>query len=205
MMDQEPPKPDHAANPGKQRSPRRSKKQQSLKDMVAEPPDLADIMDMLAELENQHDRAAAVILAAQVENTLRAAILSRMVLEEREEARLFGPDMPLGTFSAKIKIGFALGVYGPETRTDLDTIREIRNAFAHARKPIKFNTPEIAAACARLRSPKRVPPDGVDERPWPPENPRDQYNATARLLWTWLARCAAKYKLPPPGWCPSLI
>jgi hypothetical protein len=115
-------------------------------------------MDLLDELKEQHDRAAAVILAALLEDALRDAILSRMVpLTEQKERQIFGPDSPLGSLSAKIKVGFALGVYGPETRADLDTIRGIRNAFAHARRPIKFDTPEIAAECAKLRIPRRVP------------------------------------------------
>ena len=203
-MDQDPAKLDHGSERSKHRA-QRSNKQRSLREIAEEPPDLADYMDLLDELKEQHDRAAAVILAAQVEDALRAAILERLIsLSEKEEARIFGPDMPLGSLSAKIKIGFALGVYGAETRADLDKIREIRNAFAHAKKPIKFETPSVAAECAKLGAPNWISPDDVDEAPWPPIHPRRQYFAATQLLWGRLGRCAAKYKLPPPDRCPLL-
>jgi hypothetical protein len=197
---------DRSSGRPKDRSPKITDRRRSLKDITTEPPDLAEYMDLLDEVGEHPDRAVAIILAAMVEGALRAAILARMVpLCERREMGLFGPDSPLGTFSAKIKVGFALGVYGPETRADLDTVRAIRNAFAHCTKPIKFDTPEVAAECAKLRIPRLASPDDIDERPWPPESPRNQYNAATRLLCTRLRRCAAKYKLPPPARCPCLV
>lgn len=205
-MDEEPATADQASDRRKHRSRTRSNKQRSLREITAEAPDLADFMDILGELEGQHDRAAAIILAAQVESALRAVILSRMVpFSEKDEADLFGPPGPLCTFSGKIKIAFGLGAYGPDTRVDLETIREIRNAFAHARKPIKFETPEIAEKCAKLRAPDWISPDDVNETPWPPTNPRSRYLAAIKLLWIRLGRCPARYKWSPPERCPLLV
>jgi hypothetical protein len=45
-------------------------------------------------------------------------------------------DAPLATFSAKIRLAYALSIFGSSTRDDLDTIREIRNAFAHSTRPL---------------------------------------------------------------------
>jgi hypothetical protein len=180
-------------------------KGRSLHDLANEQLDFADFMDLLDELREQNDRAAAIVLAAQLEDALRAAITSRLVpLNELEESEIFGSDGPLYSFASKIRIGFALGVYGSMTRADLGRIRRIRNAFAHCRKPVKFETPEIAAECAKLQIVKRLPPDDVSERPWPPEQPRNQYDASVLVLWSRLARCAAKYKWRPPERCPCL-
>src|SRR5262249_54463894 len=51
---------------------------------------------------------------------------------------------PLATFSAKIKLGYALGFYGPRTRHDFLIFNEIRNAFAHAPHPLTFKNKSIA-------------------------------------------------------------
>jgi hypothetical protein len=50
----------------------------------------------------------------------------------------------MGSFFASIELGYALGLYGNLLRDDLHTIRTIRNAFAHAMKPLTFDTPQVA-------------------------------------------------------------
>ena len=44
----------------------------------------------------------------------------------------------------------AMRVFGPVTRHDLDTIRTIRNAFAHSHRPITFDFPPVADLCRSL-------------------------------------------------------
>jgi hypothetical protein len=55
-------------------------------------------------------------------------------------------------------VGFALGIIGTQIRADLNCVRDIRNAFAHARRAIRFDTPEVAAACESLRNPTGTRP-----------------------------------------------
>jgi DNA-binding MltR family transcriptional regulator len=59
---------------------------------------------------------------------------------------LFGPMKPLSGFSAKIRMGFALGLYGERTFHDLELLRELRNLFAHGKLAIDFNTPDVKRA-----------------------------------------------------------
>jgi len=47
---------------------------------------------------------------------------------------------PLGTFSARIKASFALGLITQDQCADLDYLRKIRNAFAHQWRPIELDT-----------------------------------------------------------------
>lgn len=104
-------------------------------------------------LQYEGDRAFAIVSSSILEDNLEFAILSRFVdLSQRDIDYLFKGDAPLATFSAKIKIAFALGVFNVDVRADLNCIRDIRNAFAHARRSIDFNTLEIAAACEHLKS-----------------------------------------------------
>lgn len=58
---------------------------------------------------------------------------------------------PLSSFGTKIRIAYALGIYGEITLTDLLTIGQIRNVFAHAPRVVTFAMPEIASEVARLR------------------------------------------------------
>src|SRR5262249_55620203 len=50
---------------------------------------------------------------------------------------------PLNSFYTKIAVGYALGIYDLGMRTDLNIVRNIRNAFAHSPKQIKFDHPAI--------------------------------------------------------------
>ncbi len=47
-------------------------------------------------------------------------------------------------------MGRALGVYDDRMRDDLRWIKDIRNAFAHTRFKIDFQTPEVQAAVEQL-------------------------------------------------------
>jgi hypothetical protein len=116
------------------------------------------IQALFEEMQNANDRVAAVSSAAWVDDTLAAALSTRFVkMGKTWTDRVFdGAGAPLGTFSAKIVIGYALGLFGPLTRTDLDTIRSIRNDFAHNAGPLLFTQPDIAAKCAKLTTPSRA-------------------------------------------------
>jgi hypothetical protein len=110
------------------------------------------------EMQNTSDRVAAVSCAAWVDDTLSAALATQFVkMGKTWVDRIFdGPTAPLGTLSAKIVIGYALGLFGPLTRADLEIIRAVRNDFAHTAGPILFTDPEIANKCNRLTTPIRV-------------------------------------------------
>lgn len=52
--------------------------------------------------------------------------------------------------NSKIRVAYALGVFGKATRDSLAEVTRIRNLFAHAPTLVSFDTPEIVAACGRL-------------------------------------------------------
>jgi hypothetical protein len=55
--------------------------------------------------------------------------------------------------SDKIKLAYGLALIGEQTRRDLNRLRDIRNAFAHARQNITFDTKAIANICGALELP----------------------------------------------------
>ena len=103
---------------------------------------------------NRNDRGAALLLATNPENSLRIAIERKLAIAEKHRTMLFEEEAsPLRDFAAKIRMGYAIGLFGEETKKNLDMIRVIRNVFAHAPSPVNFSTVEIKDACALLKMP----------------------------------------------------
>jgi hypothetical protein len=100
----------------------------------------------------QADRAIALATASLLEEGLEECLLQHFVeLTPEERARLFADDRGIfGTFAARIEGAYAIGAIGPHTRHDFTNIRYIRNAFAHVRTHLSFESPEIVALCDDL-------------------------------------------------------
>jgi hypothetical protein len=87
-------------------------------------------------------------------------------------------------FTVKIRIAYALGVYGPNTRDDIDTIRHIRNLFAHDRGHLTFDDNIVSELCNQLK--------WIDNFPWggivgeKPINARGRYVETIKHLYPFL-------------------
>jgi hypothetical protein len=132
---------------------------QSLKALVRQAPGHGEIKTVILDLHRENnERSTVLTLASLLDHALQIALLTKMRrdLIPPEQAEMFGGRGLLATFSAKIDLAYALKLIGPKTRDDIDMIREIRNAFAHARGPISFQTKEVATVCARLRFPAAV-------------------------------------------------
>lgn len=123
-----------------------SKHHRSLRKLIGDHPGAAEREEIFFRLSKYDDQAAAIMGVALLDNTLQTAILVKLV---QPNTGLF--DGPLSSFAAKIKLAFALGLYGPETRDDLDLMRAIRNTFAHSAREVTFATPEIEAACNAIQ------------------------------------------------------
>jgi len=121
-----------------------SEKIRSLREITRLSPTSEEVDTLLTEIDTHNHRAAAVLGAAFVEDALEYAIRHRFrPLSKSALEKLFEYPGPLSSFDAKIRIGFALGLYGEIVRNDLNVIRNIRNGFAHAKKPISFDIPEV--------------------------------------------------------------
>lgn len=116
----------------------------------------ADFRVQTTGLDN--DRGAAILLATNVENALESTLARILRIDPDASDELFGFNAPLHRFSDKVTIGYALRIYGPETRFNLDCIRAIRNAFAHAKIPIHFKTLAIAHLCDAMTMPVELSP-----------------------------------------------
>ena len=125
----------------------------ALKQFGSGDPTAAEVGALEVEMYSGPDRAAALVLAALVENALEK--LLRKNLREEGVNQLFKFGGPLGDFASKISMCFSLKLVGQLTRRDLTNIRHLRNQFAHSRRPIEFEMKEVADVCAQLSYPKQ--------------------------------------------------
>lgn len=96
---------------------------------------------MEKEFYGESDRACGILFASWVELLVERAI--KYKLKRDPPTALFDFEGPLGTFSAKIMMAYALELFGSKTNHDLLLIRTIRNEFAHCQLPLRFDVPEV--------------------------------------------------------------
>jgi len=118
-----------------------------------------EFIEYQKQVGSEHnDRGACLLMAANVEIALDAAIFHILKWDSSTREQLVSPEGPLGTFSQKIHLGRALGIYGEQTYYNLDMVRHIRNVFAHAHRPITFETKEVKEAVFSMKPVTALPP-----------------------------------------------
>ena len=139
------------------RNPKWLKELKALSKQNMLPTDIEPILEAIAH--DPSDRGTALSVASLVETALFQFIRSWVVrpANKDEENLLFGGDAPLGNFSSRIRVAYAFGLIDESVRNNLNTIREIRNAFAHTVRPINFETQEVAVACEQLSLGENLP------------------------------------------------
>ena len=105
---------------------------------------------IILEISKQTDRGAALIATAYLEERLGGAIKARLVPDTTIEGHFFKGIGPLASLSAKIDMGYLLGVYEQDVRRSLQTVKDIRNAFAHRPEPMDFKTQKIKDLCSNI-------------------------------------------------------
>lgn len=111
-------------------------------------------------LAEESDRGCALYAAAYLDRALSDLLFVSLVAHKKIEEDLFKSSAPLSTFSARIKMAYYLGKLPPSGRRDLETIRSIRNDFAHHPEYIDFTAQSIRARCDNLTLIWREPDAG---------------------------------------------
>jgi hypothetical protein len=129
----------------------------SLHDLSRLLPTANELEDIITKIDEAEPRAAALVLSSLVDGLLEIAIdLNFIALGKDKHVAIFRDRAaPLSSFSAKIIIAHAMGIIDSEFASQLDKLRTIRNAFAHAVKQIDFDNEAVAAGCQKL-SPQRL-------------------------------------------------
>jgi hypothetical protein len=87
-----------------------------------------------ASLDHETDRGCCLMAAAYLEYQLENVLKKKLVNKPSIHEKLFDFSGPLGTFSSKIEMSYAIGLIGPKVKQDLILLKKIRNAFAHNHK-----------------------------------------------------------------------
>lgn len=101
-------------------------------------------------LHEHDDRGMVLTLAAFAEDTLGLLLLAFMREEKQAKELVEGFNAPLGTFSARIKATFALGLIMRDSYEALEILRKIRNNFAHNWEGISLDRQDVHAWIMRL-------------------------------------------------------
>lgn len=154
----------------------KGRKKPSLRDLSTTHDLDPHIQDIVTELNEQSDRGAALVAAAIVDAAVARLLRCRIAAyKDCEEILFWKEGAPLSTFSDRIKIARAVGCIGPMIEGHLDTVRRIRNQFAHSPLRIDFTHKLIAAEIEKLL------PDNPD---WKPEwsQQRRRYVGTVAVM-----------------------
>jgi mannitol operon repressor len=117
-----------------------------------------DLAAFASELARESDRGLALVAAALIDEKL-AQTLAAFFCETYKAARLLtDANAPLGNFSARIQLCFALGLIDEFEHNEIELLRKVRNEFAHARHGTSFGNARIRGLCGALKSdlPKEV-------------------------------------------------
>lgn len=100
---------------------------------------LADLKQFAEDLRGESDRAAAVLGGAKLDLMLKEIIRKFLIPIDGAREELLENDGPLGTFSARTKMVYRLGLLQRDFVRALDLVRKIRNDFAHEVSGVQFD------------------------------------------------------------------
>lgn len=106
---------------------------------------------VINEFKRETDRAAVILVAAIIDETLNAILKSKLIPLPSASDDLFdGPNAPISTFSSKIDLAYRLGLISNKLCRDIHLIRKIRNSFAHDIYGCNFQNGGIKARVMEL-------------------------------------------------------
>lgn len=106
------------------------------------------------ELENNSDRGTVLICTSILDAQLEKLLKSFLISNKKIDKELFNPTQALGNSSAKINMSYYLGLITETEKNNLNSIRKIRNIFAHQINELSFDDPRILGLCNNLIIPK---------------------------------------------------
>jgi len=115
-----------------------------------ERPDHEAFMSFIQEMDKESPRGVVLISCATIHELLGRLIELFLVSHKAVEELLDGRFAPLGTFSARILAAVSLGLINDAEYRDCETLRKIRNTFAHDVK-VSFREQRIKDLCRNLR------------------------------------------------------
>lgn len=98
---------------------------------------------ILFEFSKEDDRAAAILVAAEMDRVVLSILSNYLLNSTKESSPLLERDGPMEAFGSRIELAYRLGLLPPVFHNDLQMIRRIRNAFAHSPTGLSFDSPKV--------------------------------------------------------------
>ncbi|MGC4046437.1 MAG: MltR family transcriptional regulator [Armatimonas sp.] len=104
-------------------------------------------------LTEESDRGCVIIAASYIDSRLEDLLCRRFINNKKLVESIMQNSGPLGSFSSRIDMCFALGLLSEGIHKDLHLVRRIRNEFAHKFEPISFEDNPISSRCNEFSTP----------------------------------------------------
>ena len=108
------------------------------------------------QMLEERGRGAVLVGVARVDAALVRLLQAVLLPPPGSADTFFQPDRPLGSFGARITLAARLGLIDPHVEQALQTLRRVRNAFAHSTATATLTDPShsdrLAQAYAAARS-----------------------------------------------------
>lgn len=109
------------------------------------------------EINLKYDRALVITSASILETQLEKILKCFMLSDNKIDERLFTNNAPLATFSSKNSMCYYIGIISEYEYKTIETIRKIRNKFAHEIEIKKMSDSQsIIDLCNNLTIPKEL-------------------------------------------------
>lgn len=111
---------------------------------------IQDYGEFLKEFQDETDRGCALVALALLDERLKEILYAFLADTSTAKDLIDGFNAPLGTLSSRIKACHSMGLISESEHNNLDTLRRIRNEFAHASHGVTFDHPDVAKLCNRI-------------------------------------------------------
>ena len=112
-------------------------------------PHLAEFSAFLPELKKESDRGLVMIAMSFIDELVRRTLLAFLVESDTSSSLVEGFNAPLGNLATRCAAAFALGLISERELKEADTLRKVRNQFAH-RVHVSFENRGISDLCKNL-------------------------------------------------------
>ncbi len=113
-------------------------------------PNLKEFLPFLDSLNAESERGGVLISSSYIENLLGEIIRNFLLDVSSANKLLDGGYSPLSSFSSRIQLTYCLGLISEQEYKELETIRKIRNIFAHKMKA-SFKDKKLVDLCHNLK------------------------------------------------------
>ena len=126
---------------------------------------LADLQGFADEFQNESDRATAILAGALLDEQLRQLLSNYLIEDGTEVSLLLGQEQPLGSFGARLRAAYCLGLLEKDEYAILLKLKKIRNDFAHGLHGLTFKDKSVSCTCDELRKLLHLPKGFEDLAP----------------------------------------